>query len=298
MTVFQNAFRKWRRIMKRLKLSRAISLLAVFLMSLTGFAQNAQSPVLKTNQTLGYGKHESVLLTYTQSFDCVDQPSDDLNFNGIPAASDPAEFQVPICQAGIQPTQDPAGLNFSANDPTEPLYVLIPMFSSDNDQNPDDAISCTGVVTGTNCGPALGSTLISLFGALPEAFKAKPLVYTQCPGPLQPGTCTMHASRVDLGLALEQLGLLPPPAANYFVPLPNHSHLVLDIDVNLPQIWWEVEPVLVMNSSDWPTQDGSSGITSVKQLLAAEKSGDAIQVPSNFFLFFSTKTMQGMNHMH
>ena len=37
-----------------------------------------------------------------------------------------------------------------------------------NDQNPNDAISCTGVVEGTNCGPALGSTLVSLFGSLPE----------------------------------------------------------------------------------------------------------------------------------
>ena len=226
------------------------------------------------------------------------QPTDDLNFNGIPAESDPGEFQIPICQAGIQPTQDPTGLHFSKNDPTEPLYVLVPMFSVDNDQNPNDAISCTGVVAGTNCGPALGSTLISLFGALPEAFKAKPLVYTQCPDPGSPaGTCTMHTSRVDLGLALEQLGLLPPPTENYFVPSPNHSHVVLNVDVNTGQIWWEVVPVLVMDASDWPTKDGSSGITSVAKMVAAEKAGNAIQVPSNFFLFFSSYGMQGMQGM-
>lgn len=284
--------------MKSIKVPRAISFMALSLISLTAFAQTSNSAVLKANQTLGYGKNQTILLTYTQSFDCVDQPTDDLNFNGVVAASDPSEFQIPICQAGIQPTQDPAGLGFSKDDPTEPLYVLIPMFSSDNDQNPDDAISCDGVVAGTNCGPALGSTLISLFGALPEAFKTKPLVYTQCPGPLPAGTCTMHSSRVDLGLALEQLGLLPPPATNYFTPLPNHSHLVLDVDVNTPQIWWEVVPVLVMNAGDWPNQSGTSGITSVRQLVAAEKAGDAVQVPSNFFLFFNTYQMQGMQHAH
>ncbi len=150
-------------------------------------------------------------------------------------------------------------------------------------------------MSGTNCGPALGSTLISLFGALPEAFKTTPLVYTQCPGPLPAGNCTMHSSRVDLGLALEQLGILPPPAANYFVPLPNHSHVVLNVDINTPQIWWEVVPVLVMNASDWPNENGTSGITSFAALKQAESAGDAIQVPSNFFLFFGTQAMQ---HTH
>jgi hypothetical protein len=271
---------------------RPVIVLALTLTSAAAFAQ------LKPNQTFGYGSSEQILLTYTQSFECVDQPNDDLNFNGIPAASDPAEFQVPICQAGFQPAQDPAGLHFASNDPTEPLFVLVPMFSVDNDQNPNDAISCNGVVSGTNCGPALGTTLISLFGALPEAFKATPLVYTQCPGPLPAGNCTMHTSRVDLGLALEQLGILPPPAANYFVPLPNHSHVVIDIDVNDPQIWWEVVPVLVMNANDWPNQEGTHGITSYAALKSAESAGDAIQVPSNFFLFFSTQTVQAMQHMH
>jgi hypothetical protein len=255
------------------------------------FAQNANVRSLQPNQTLGYGANQLLLFTYTQSFDCVDQPKDDLNFNGVLAQSDPSEFQIPICQAGIQPTVDPAGLHGGNNDPTEPLYVLVPMFSVDNDQNPNDAISCNGVVPGTNCGAALGSTLIQLFGALPEAFKATPLVYTQCPEPgLPSGTCTMHTSRLDLGLALEQLGLLPPPPANYFVPSPNHSHILINQDLNLPPIWWEVIPVLVFNSTDWPDKDGTSGITSFAKMIAAEKAGDAVQVPSNFFLFFSSQS--------
>ncbi|MGB7130018.1 MAG: hypothetical protein WBD59_04375, partial [Candidatus Sulfotelmatobacter sp.] len=60
---------------------------------------------------------------------------------------------------------------------------------------------------------------------------------------------------------------------------------------------WEVVPVLVMDASDWPTKDGSSGITSVAKMVAAEKAGNAIQVPSNFFLFFSSYGMQGMQGM-
>lgn len=109
---------------------------------------------------------------------------------------------------------------------TEPIFVLVPMFSTDNDQNPNDAISCTNVVAGTTCGSALGSTLISLFGALPEAFKATPNVYTQCPEQgSAPGTCTMHASRLDLGPVLVALGYVQPPVTNIFVPTPNHSHV-------------------------------------------------------------------------
>jgi hypothetical protein len=267
---------------------------------LLGSAAFAQQ--LAPNQTYGYGDNQILTFTYGQSFDCVDQPGSDLNYNGIPAESDPSEFQIPICQAGFQPSIGPAGPASKA--PTEPIFVLIPMFSVNDDQNPNDAISCTGVVAGTNCGPALGSTLISLFGSLPEAFKATPLVYTQCPDPNSPpGTCTMHASRVDLGLALEELGLLPPPPANFFAPLPNHSHVLLTSDLNDPAIWWEVIPVLVMNATDWPSQDGTTGITSKAKLDAAEQAGAAIQVPSNFFLFFSSASggkmqMSDMSNMH
>ncbi len=261
--------------------------------SLSLFSQSSPGP-LRPNQTFGYGENELVKFTYLQSFDCVDQPHDDLNFNGVQAESDPMEFQIPICQVGINPTMDPSGIR-GKNDPTEPLYVLVPMFSADNDQNPNDAISCNGTVTGTLCGPTLGSTLIQLFGAVPEAFKTKPAVYTQCPDPsLPPGTCTMHASRLDLGPVLVQLGYLPPPVANVFVPTPNHSHIVLARDKNINPIWWQVIPVLVLNQSDWPNSDGTSGITSVAKMQAAESAGRAVQAPSNFYLFFASHTL----HQH
>lgn len=250
----------------------------------------------KANQTEGFGDNKVLVFTYLEQFDCVDQPQDDLNFNGIRAESDPAEFQIPICQVGINPTINPPGQTGNAQQTTEPIYVLVPMFSVDNDQNPKDAISCKNVVSGTLCGETLGKTLIKLFGAVPEAFKEKPGVFTQCPEPGSPaGTCTMHASRIDLGKLLVALGDVPPPATNIFLPTPNHSHVLINQDINLPSIWWQVIPVLVLNQNDWPTKDGSSGITSYDKIVEAEKAKAALQAPSNFFLFFSSHVaMNGM----
>lgn len=250
----------------------------------------------KPNQTQGYGNGKLLTFTYTQNFDCVDQPATDLNFNGVAAQKDPAEMQIPICQVGTQPTINPPGKVGNPAVTTEPVYVLVPMFSSDNDQNPNDAISCNGVVSGTICGPTLGSTLISLFGALPEAFKAKPSVFTQCPDAgTAPGTCTMHTSRLDLGPALVALGYLKPPVANTFVPSPNHSHVLINQDLNFPAVWWQVVPVLVLQESDWPNKQGTTGLTSYSAIQSAISAGRAVQAPSNFFLFFASHTQGGMS---
>ena len=276
----------------KLSTIRTALLAAVTLIAATTSAQT-----LAPNQTLGFGDGQLLRFIYTQNFDCIDQPADDLNFNGIPAAKDPGEMQTPICQAGINPTINPPGQTDSALNTTEPLYVLVPMFSVNDDQNPNHAISCKNVVSGTLCGHALGVELIKLFGAVPEAFKASPLVYTQCPEPgAAPGTCTMHASRLDLAPVLAALGLIPyPPPGNVFLPTPNHSHVVIESDINIKAIWWQVIPVLVTSQIDWPSTDGSSGITSYKALLAAKAVGSAIIAPSNFFLYFSSNTV---SHSH
>jgi hypothetical protein len=266
---------------------------AVALISAAASAQSFKYP----NVTFGYGAGQVVKFFYTQNFDCVEQPTDDLNFNGIPAASDPAELQTPICQVGTQPNINPPGQIGDPAQTTEPLYVLVPMFSTDNDQNPNDAISCKNVVAGTTCGPALGSTLISIFGALPEAFKAKPAAYTQCPEPgSAPGTCTMHASRLDLAPVLAELGITGPATANIFVPTPNHSHVVIRPDTNLKAIWWQVIPVLVLKQPDWPGKDGGNGLTSFVAIQAAIKAGTAVEAPSNFFLYFSSTTNLSSSH--
>ena len=228
---------------------------------------------------------------YNQNFDCVDQPTMDLDFNKIPAQSDPNEMQTPICQAVTEPTADPTGGNIKH---TAHLYVLIPMFSVDNDKNPGDAMPCpNGGRPGELCGPALGTALIKFFGFVPEAWKTKvnPAITTQCPDPNNPvpGTCTMHSSSVDLSVTLAALGLTGPPTAPVFVPTPNHSHVVDNSRVNTGDIWWEVRPVLVMQQSDWPAADGSSGITSSRIMDDAEAAGRAIEVGSNFFLFFNSR---------
>lgn len=167
------------------------------------------------------------------------------------------------------------------------------MFSVDNDQNPANAMPCpNGGRPGELCGTALGTALIKAFGFLPEAWKTHPLVSTQCPDPNNPvpGTCTMHASSVDMSVTLAALGKAPNPATgNIFVPTPNRSHVIDNSRVNALPIWWEVRPVLIMNQSDWPSADGSTGISSSHAMDDAEAAGRAIEVGSNFFLFFSSQ---------
>jgi hypothetical protein len=261
------------------------------------FGAGSASAQLAPNQTNAFGNGRVITFSYLQNFDCVDQPTMDLDFNGVKAQSDPNEMQTPICQAVTEPTADPSGGDIKH---TAHLYVLIPMFSVDNDQDPADAMPCPdGGRPGELCGVTLGKALIALFGAVPEAWKAKvnPAITTQCPDPNNPvpGTCTMHASSVDLSVTLAALGKTGPPTAPVFVPTPNHSHVVDNSRVNTEPIWWEVRPVLVMQQSDWPAPDGSSGITSSKMMDDVEAAGRAIEVGSNFFLFFSS--MGGMHGM-
>lgn len=273
-----------------------LSLAAAAWLAFTPLIVSAQ---LAPNQTHGFGNGQLVTFTYLQNFDCVEEPSMDLDFNGAKAQSDPNELQTPICQAVTEPTQDPTGGDIKH---TAHLYVFVPMFSVNNDQNPGDAMPCpNGGRPGELCGTALGNALIKAFGFLPEAWKAHPLVSTQCPDPNNPvpGTCTMHASSVDLSATLAALGKAPnPPTANIFVPTPNHSHVIDNSRVNALPIWWEVRPVLIMNQSDWPSADGSTGITSSHAMDDAEAAGRAIEVGSNFFLFFSSEMSSSLMASH
>ena len=261
-------------------------------------AGSAWAQVLAPNQTNGFGNGRLVTFTYLQNFDCVEQPGMDLDFNHKLVESDPNEIQIPICVAVKEPTQDPTGGDIKH---TAHLYVLIPFFSLSAAQNAGDAMECPFLRTNELCGSLLGSTLIAKFGFLPEAWKAHPLVQTQCPDPNNPtpGTCTMHASSVDLSVTLAALGKgSNPPTMNVFVPTPNHSHVIDNSRVNSGPIWWEVRPVLVMDPKLWPAPDGSSGITSSKAMDDAEAAGKAVEVGSNFFLFFSSTDHSMSGHVH
>ncbi len=61
---------------------------------------------------------------------------------------------------------------------------------------------------------------------------AKPTVATQLPDPNNPvpGTCTMHASSVDLSVLLAGMHWhsKKPPTGLIFLPTPNHDHIVDD----------------------------------------------------------------------
>lgn len=276
--------------------ARAVRAMASLAFALSLAFVGGASAQLAPNQTQGFGNGRLVTFTYLQNFDCVDEPLLDLDFNGQPAQSDPQEMQTPICQVITEPAHDPSGGDLRH---TAHLYVLVPMFGTSKD--PGDAMECPGVPRpGELCGTTLGNVLIGLFGVVPEAWKKTPSVPTQCPDPNNPvpGTCTMHASSVDLSVLLKGMPGVPnPPTGPIFVPTPNHSHVVDNSRVNAKPIWWEVRPVLVMDPADWPAADGSSGITSSKIMDATEAAGRAVEVGSNFFLFFSSK-MSGMHGMH
>ena len=110
----------------------------------------------------------------------------------------------------------------------------------------------------------------------------------------------MHASSVDLSVLLAGMPGIPnPPKGPIFVPTPNHDHVIDNSRVNAKPIWWEVRPILVMDPKDWPAPDASSGITSSKIMDDVEAAGRAVEVGSNFFLFFSSKgdSMKGMPGM-
>src|SRR5262245_40630701 len=87
-------------------------------------AASVASAQQAANQTEGFGNGRLLLFTYQQNFDCVDQARLDLDFNGKPAASDPGEMQMPICQLRTEPTADPAGGQIKQ---TAHLYVFVPM---------------------------------------------------------------------------------------------------------------------------------------------------------------------------
>ena len=80
---------------RKLSHGRGLPLAAAALVILAASSVSAQ---LAPNQTNGFGNDRLVTFTYLQNFDCVDQPTLDLDFNRIKAQSDPIEMQTPICQ--------------------------------------------------------------------------------------------------------------------------------------------------------------------------------------------------------
>lgn len=258
-------------------LAAVAGVLTVVLTTASAGSDSTPTHPLRADQTEGFGNDRLLGFTYGQNFSCIHRPGDDLDHNGVPADLDPAEFQAPHCTAGIQPPIGPTG---DPIDGTEPLYVIVPFFDGDNDGEAADG---------------LAPTLRSLFGIVPDAFDPTPGEAVQCPEPGPPltehkgafGTCTMHTTKIDLGPVLHSLGLIPADQVVQ-LPTPNHSHIV--DGGNFDSIWWKVVVVLVTDKSVWPNAAGTTGITSVAKLRAAQAAGKAFpDVPTNFFLFFDSR---------
>ena len=150
-----------------LKIRHIVALASLsLLMAVTASAQ------INVNQTDGFGKDQLLTFTYGQNFSCIHQPFDDLDHNGKVAATDPAEFQRPVCTIGHQPTIGPTG---DPIDHVETLFVIAPFFETN--------------VNEPAFTPELGGALKSLFGFVPDAFKIHPGVAVQCP---EPGLLNWH----------------------------------------------------------------------------------------------------------
>ena len=225
------------------------------------------------NANEGYGQSQVVRFGYFQQYVCVTDPLDDLdgvahNGDGLKAAQDPDEFQVPPCIVGktpsgslplIDPEGDPAAQ-------TEPVWVIVPFFDADHD----------GII---------------------DAEDPEPGVDTQCPEPGPPytkhtgvfATCSMHPSLLHA-----------EPAGLADVPLPNHSHIV--DGTNFGRIWWKIISVRVFDERVWPNFNGrcparpAGGppcLTSLEALRAAQRNGRAgPDVGTNLFLFFDSRTVE------
>jgi hypothetical protein len=240
---------------------------------------NPMAGKLKANETLGFGANRLLRFIYQQQFDCVVGPRSDLNSIGMPADQAPQQFASPECDIGMESRLAPSGKTLPD---TDSLYILVPFFETDKK---------TPAFT-----KALGKALKKLFGFVPDAFKPDPGVAVQCPTPAdKPGTCTMHPLQINLGPLVAELGLLPK-GTNLYVPLVNHDHLLTNGTISQRREWWKLVVVLVEDPKAWPNAAGTTGITSLAKLKAAQMNKQAsADVASNFFLYFSSYGVKATN---
>jgi len=100
--------------------------------SATSSASADPSRPIRVDQTDGYADGKVVVFTYGENYQCVHEPFDDRDGDGLPAAQDPDEFQKPVCEVGFGTKVgiDPAGEPATK---TEDLFVIVPFFDADHD---------------------------------------------------------------------------------------------------------------------------------------------------------------------
>lgn len=257
-------------------LTAPLAAIAVSAVRPTGGLEAKDAPTV-ARRPLAAGQLEAfvdgrvVVNTYGWSYFCPTEAFADLNppaskGNGIPAAADPAEFQVPQCVVGDSgtgsvPTVGPTGAPVA------------------------DVPGIWGII------PA--------FGGAPNILdpETKAHVDTQCPEPGPPvhghhgaaSTCTMHPSTLH---AANIEGDGPDPAR-----LPHHSHILGDVTDSFR--WYRAHVVFVSDPDVWPDRDGNCRagtgrcLTSLKALRAAQANGGAGRdEPTNAFFFFKSRPLQ------
>ena len=197
-------------------LHRSALIIGIALACGSAFAQNVKAPKLAPDQSLGYGANHLTTFTYTQVSTAWISPK--VTSTSTESRRHPIRpnfrfpFAKPVSSRRLTRPDSPS----AASIPPSPCMFWFPCFPWTTTRIPTTPSRVPASWKARTAGPHWAA-LDGLFGSLPEAFKATPLVYTQCPDPgLPAGTCTMHTSRLDLGLLLVQLGFLQPPAANFF----------------------------------------------------------------------------------
>lgn len=228
---------------------------------------------------LGPGQIESfvdghlAVQSYGLSYYCPTEAFADLNppnsnGNGIPAAADPAEFQVPQCVVGDSgtgsiPTVGPSGVPIAV---MPRIWGIVPAF---------------GGVGGNTLDPETNTH-----------------VHTQCPEPGPPVsqrtgdefTCAMHPSALHAAHTDSPLGTGPDPAL-----LPRHSH-IFEAPASSGFNWYWGNVAFVSDPDIWPDRNGncrageSKCLTSLAALRAAQANHQATaDEPTNLFFFIKLR---------
>jgi hypothetical protein len=127
-------------------------------------------------------------------------------------------------------------------------------------------------------GTSLGNTTHSDTLYIPVPLFSNPPP-TQCAAGTSTMTCIDHPKTIDLSRIAGALPGNPSPSSVDNVPIPAHNHVIATRNNGNPE-WWNVEVVATSSPSTF------SGLTSLNAINAALANKQAVEAPTNAFLFF------------
>ena len=237
----------------------------------------------------GFAEETLLGLTYPIQYMCVHDFLDDLDHDGVVTPNDSEEHERELCTIGRASRVSPIGEPIAK---TRALNALVPFFDYENDGEAS--------LGGPDHNQDFADELESLFGIVPDAYDPNLNIAIHCPHPGPPisrhtgtfGTCAMHPIVLDMSPLLSSLFPQIPSDKNLLLPLVNHIH-VIEKPKNKQQ-WFRILVNLVTDSSVWPDQDGTRGITSLKKLRVAQTAGYvSADIPTNMFFFFGSQPQRG-----